>query len=63
MVSLAYVYDLSKRTSLALTYARINNSSNAGYQFFTQQSLGLPTNGIMAGEDPRMFGTTFRHAF
>jgi predicted porin len=63
MWSLSYAYDLSKRTSLAVTYARINNSSNAGYQLFTSQSLGVATGGTMAGEDPRMFGTTIRHAF
>jgi len=63
MWAIGYSYDLSKRTSVGLTYARINNKANAGYTFFTQASLGLPSGGVMAGEDPRMFGTTFRHAF
>jgi len=63
MWSISYAYDLSKRTSLALTYARLNNNSGAGYQLFTSQSLGVQTGGTMAGEDPRMFGTTIRHAF
>jgi len=63
MWALGYSYDLSKRTSLGVTYARINNKSNAGYQLFTSQSLGIATGGTMAGEDPRVFGTTIRHAF
>jgi len=36
----AYVYDLSKRTSVGLTYAKINNDSNASYNFFTSAALG-----------------------
>jgi predicted porin len=63
MWALGYSYELSKRTSLGVTYARINNKANAGYQLFTSQSLGIPTGGTMAGEDPRIFGTTIRHAF
>lgn len=63
MWAIGYNYDISKRTAVGLTYARINNQANAGYQFFTSQSLGLPTGGTMAGEDPRLFGATIRHAF
>ena len=33
------------------------------YNFFTSASLGLGQGGILPGEDPRMFGTTIRHAF
>jgi len=61
--SISYAYDLSKRTSVALTYARLNNGSNASYNLFTSTSLGLGNAGTFVGEDPRMFGTTFRHAF
>jgi predicted porin len=63
MWAIGYSYDLSKRTSVGITYAIIKNKANAGYQLFTSQSLGLATGGTMAGEDPRIFGTTFRHAF
>jgi len=63
MWALGYAYDLSKRTSLGVTYARINNSSNATYNLFTSASLGLGQGGLLPGEDPRMFGTTIRHAF
>jgi predicted porin len=65
MWAIAYAYDLSKRTSAALTYAKISNSSGSQYNFFTSTSLGLGTGGtaIAAGEDPKMFGVTLRHAF
>ena len=65
MWAAAYSYDLSKRTSVAVTYARINNHSGATYNFFTSTSLGLggSAGAIQAGEDPRMYGVTMRHAF
>jgi len=63
MWAIGYSYDLSKRTSVGLTYARINNQSNGMYNFFTSASLGLGQGGILPGEDPRMFGSTIRHAF
>jgi predicted porin len=63
MWAVGYNYDLSKRTAVGLTYARINNQSNAGYNFFTSASLGLGAAGLRAGEDPRLLSTTIRHAF
>lgn len=64
MWAFAYAYDLSKRTSVALTYAQIKNTSGATYNLFTSTSLGLGGNaGLVAGEDPKMYGVTLRHAF
>jgi predicted porin len=64
MFALSYGYDLSKRTSVALTYARIRNDVGAAYNFFTGASLGLgATTAGTTGEDPRMWGVTVRHAF
>jgi predicted porin len=63
MWALGYSYDLSKRTSVGVTYARINNQSNGLYNLFTSAGLGLGQGGLLPGEDPRMFGTTLRHAF
>ena len=63
MWAISYAYDLSKRTSAAITYAQINNQSGALYNFFTSTSLGLGNSAVAAGEDPRMFGVTLRHAF
>lgn len=64
MYAIAYAYDLSKRTSAAITYAQIKNNGGAAYNFFTSASLGIgaPSNPV-AGEDPKMFGVTLRHAF
>lgn len=63
MFALAYVYDLSKRTSVGLTYAKINNDSNANYNLFTSASLGSADATIVAGESPRLLQATVRHAF
>ncbi len=62
MIALAYVYDLSKRTSVGLTYASIRNSSLAAYNFHNI-SAGGANNLVTAGEDPRLLALTVRHAF
>jgi predicted porin len=62
MIAVAYVYDLSKRTSVGLTYAKIDNSSGAAYNFHNISAGG--TNNVVAnGEDPRLVALTVRHAF
>ncbi len=63
MVALSYQYTLSKRTSVGLTYAQIRNNAAAAYNFFTTASLGSASGLAVAGEDPRMFAGTIRHAF
>jgi predicted porin len=63
MVAIAYVYDLSKRTSLAATYAQIRNDENANYNFFTSNSLGSSDAVTTAGEDARLFQVSIKHAF
>ncbi|MGE5825678.1 MAG: hypothetical protein ACM36A_13905, partial [Bacteroidota bacterium] len=65
MFALSYVYDVSKRTSVGLTYARIRNDSAASYQFYqdnggTQSSLNAAP---LLGEDPQLFSTVLKHAF
>ncbi len=65
MFALSYVYDLSKRTSFGLTYARIRNESGASYQFY-QDNAGTQSSTNAApllGEDPQLFSTTIKHAF
>jgi predicted porin len=62
MIAAAYVYDLSKRTSVGLTYAKINNSSLAAYNFHNISAGG--TNSLVNnGESPRLVALTVRHAF
>jgi predicted porin len=64
MWGMAYAYDLSKRTSVALTYAQIKNAANGTYNFFTSNSLGIGgAVSTVAGEDPKMWAVTLRHAF
>ena len=62
MWAVGYAYDLSKRTSAALTYAKITNAANGTYNFFTATSLGVGA-AVAAGEDPRIWALTLRHAF
>jgi predicted porin len=63
MYGLSYAYDLSKRTSAAITYAQIKNNSGATYNLFTNVGLGGAGIAPAAGEDPKMWGVTMRHAF
>jgi predicted porin len=64
MYAFSYVYDVSKRTSLGLTYSKINNNNGAAYQPFTGQgALGSPSSLALPGEDPSTLAATIRHAF
>lgn len=66
MFAAAYVYDLSKRTSVGLTFASIDNGVNAAYNFFTNNNpaaLGSAASPALAGEDQRLLALTVRHAF
>jgi predicted porin len=62
MWALSYAYDFSKRTSVALTYAKITNDVGAFYHPFTAVGLGVGV-AQLAGEDPKVWGLTLRHAF
>jgi predicted porin len=64
MYAVAYVYDLSKRTSVGVTYAKIDNNSASAYNFFTNTgALGSVTSTAAPGEDPQLIQFTVRHAF
>lgn len=70
LVSLTYVYSLSKRTAFGLNYARLNNGRNSFYNLFTsrngtQDPLGVASTGPNpnAGEDPRVIGASISHYF
>jgi predicted porin len=64
MFTIAYNYDLSKRTALGLTYSKINNDTNAAYAFFTSTgALGSGNLAPFAGEDPQFLQAVVRHAF
>jgi predicted porin len=60
--SVGYDYALSKRTSLGVSFARMNNKANANYNLYTQTSLnGTPNNGV--GQDASQLYFGIRHAF
>jgi predicted porin len=69
LYALAYVYDLSKRTSVGLTYAKLDNGSRAAYNFFTNGSVtatggfGSVGSGLNPGEKATLMALTVRHAF
>jgi predicted porin len=64
MWAAAYVYDLSKRTSVGLTYAKLDNGTRAAYNFFTNTgSNGSVNSTLTAGEDATLIALTMRHAF
>lgn len=64
MYAFAYVYDLSKRTSVGVTYAKLDNDTAANYNFFTNTGgLGSTNSTLAAGEDGQLLAFTVRHAF
>jgi predicted porin len=64
MMAIAYTYMLSKRTSVGVTFARLSNDTNAGYNFFTNTGgLGSTGSTLTNGEDGRLMAFTVRHAF
>ncbi len=62
LLSIGYDYALSKRTSLGVSYAKLDNKSAAGYALYTQTALnGTPANAV--GTDAAQFYLGLRHAF
>jgi predicted porin len=64
MWAVAYSYLFSKRTSVGLTYARLDNEADVNYNFFTNTGgLGSAGSTLTNGEDGRLMAITVRHAF
>ncbi len=70
LLSLTYVYSLSKRTAFGVNYARLNNGRNAFYNLYTSRNgtwdpAGVASTGPNpnAGEDPRVIGASVSHYF
>ena len=57
LLGLSYAYDLSKRTSAALSYVQIKNGASATYNLFSGNA------GLVAGEDPRSLHVTLTHRY
>ena len=59
---IGYDYPFSKRTSLGVSYAKLDNATGASYTLFTGAALAnLPA--ISAGQDISSFTVGLRHAF
>lgn len=59
---LGYDYPFSKRTSLGVSYAKLDNATGASYTLFTGAALAnLPA--VTAGQDISSFTIGLRHAF
>lgn len=64
MWAVAYNYDLSKRTAIGLSYARISNDAAAVYNLDGSAGAnGSPSGAVLAGEKPRLWAFTLYHAF
>lgn len=68
MMAAAYVYNLSKRTAMSFTYAKITNDQAINYGFFTDGgngAAGLSSSNanVTNGEDPQLLAVILRHAF
>jgi predicted porin len=64
MLAVGYNYSLSKRTSLALTYASIKNDEDAFYNLLGSASgQGSPDAAVAPGEDPSIIAFTVKHSF
>ena len=62
LLSVGYDYALSKRTTLGVSYAKLDNKSAAGYALYTQTALnGTPANAV--GTDAAQFYLGVRHSF
>ena len=62
LLSVGYDYALSKRTTLGVSYAKLDNKASAGYALYTQAAL----NGTAAnktGQDATQFYLGVRHSF
>lgn len=61
-VSIGYDHNLSKATSLYAQYSKINNDTNASYNFSTAYTTAIPS-GLTAGNDPSVFAVGMKHSF
>jgi predicted porin len=67
MTMLGYEYSMSKRTSVAMSWTQINNSSQGIYDFWHPSSNVANGGGALAaasnGADPRAFSVNLTHKF
>jgi len=64
MISGGYAYDLSKRTSVGISYVIVKNDPGAVYNVYGGGGGYASTNAApLPGEDPRVWSLAVRHAF
>jgi predicted porin len=64
MIGAAYAYDLSKRTSVGISYASVKNDAGAVYNLYGGGGGYASLNAApLPGEDPRVWSLAIRHAF
>ncbi len=65
LFTLAYAYDLSKRTSVSLNFAKLFNRASGRYSLFhvADTVMGGTNAAALTGEDHQMMGVVLRHAF
>jgi len=65
LIALAYNYDLSKRTAVGITHARMTNDTGANFNLFTNTPTGFGSSNsnLQAGEDAALWALVVRHAF
>ena len=61
LIALGYDYPLSKRTSLGVSYAAVDNDRNATYRYYSLSAGNL--SAPVAGQDQKQFYVGLRHAF
>ncbi len=61
--SIAYVYTLSKRTSLSVNYSKLNNDSAINYMLLGSNPYGSQDATPLAGEDQRSISVAMKHTF
>jgi predicted porin len=62
MVSVGYDHSLSKRTSLGVSYAKVDNKANAAYNPFVYSAL-TGSGAVGAGQDTAQLYLGLRHTF
>ena len=64
MIAAGYAYDLSKRTSVGLSYVTLKNDSGAVYNLYVGGGNYASTGAApLPGEDPRLWSLAIKHAF
>lgn len=62
LLSVGYEHSLSKRTSMGVSYASLDNKAGAAYNLYTQAAL-VGHTGVAAGQDARQLYFGVRHTF